>query len=540
MADYRDLCHTPGSQKWLKCWMAVYITRGGILPFVREQMTDLHKAFLDIIEKEGLHACSSCCIPNVLNCPTRGLCYVKKGHCNLHSAPELMYKFCKAHDRFKTEIEKQNRLKPFWTSSKAEKWFSSPLELAKCFLPKGEYSEKESFDELDFNGLIALIINCKTFETLFQAKMSDQTNICTEVRDLVNKIRHFERIDIPITDVELQDTIDNMIRLLSDPKDLCNREGVLRGLKQLKGDTLVISTQDAIKCLEEAYKSIDETNSKALEYIKKDITEKLEAFKDEVENITDKSLSKVREERGTSIAAIEEQRKQAFADIEKHLKEQDERDQLSKTSFKDQTDSLEAFAHVQEHKLEKIANDIDRETKEARTRSMYPSEEHLHKEFQLELIKYQERKHGYLQPVALVPDIKVPIDSLYVNPDVAIIQDNKDNSHEGHSGNESMKVESFRNMLFKKGEAFRIVHVIGEPGTGKTSFCSKIVSSWCKAQRSVFPQKNKDPIDSYDLDNVTTFLDEDTLSYASDAECDITEIISSQINFLEETYTAAM
>ncbi|WAR29956.1 hypothetical protein MAR_003524, partial [Mya arenaria] len=140
---------SPEAQNWLRQYLAVFITRKVILPAVKSKAVDLHK---DILGRLPAPVCSQ----------DHG---IKKGGSKLS---------CKFHDAFLVEIKSLHTKRPSWENAKTDTWHNDAFSIAKLFMQPSGYAEKNDFDQIDFNGIAAFMVNCTRFATTVQTS-SDQT-----------------------------------------------------------------------------------------------------------------------------------------------------------------------------------------------------------------------------------------------------------------------------------------------------------------------------------------------------------------------------
>jgi hypothetical protein len=171
---------------WLKGALAVLFTREALTEFVKSEISDFQRDLLQsIFTKNGIQLgtrCSSCTTANMLRCPTQEFCD-KRGKCKLHD-PNVPNKnpnqkcpnnIC---HNIKDAIVKHHRFQgPTWHITDATRWCLDAFQIAKCYLPPKGYDNKGSFDEIDFNGTLGVIIN----NTRFQNQMTAQMNSCSKV-----------------------------------------------------------------------------------------------------------------------------------------------------------------------------------------------------------------------------------------------------------------------------------------------------------------------------------------------------------------------
>ena len=170
--DYNKQLENPEFRNWVKSALALKFTQQGITGFIQKTTKSIHTNVLKGLGKKG--NCGVCSTPNILRCPTYGLCKVKHGTCSFHNCPSLQPRQCPNNicDDIRQEIVKRQRYPSSvqWTNTDATKWSSEYWEFAKCYLPYGSAGVKNE-TEADLSGLLTLIINCKDVDTYLTAKV---------------------------------------------------------------------------------------------------------------------------------------------------------------------------------------------------------------------------------------------------------------------------------------------------------------------------------------------------------------------------------
>ncbi|KAH3867870.1 hypothetical protein DPMN_031007 [Dreissena polymorpha] len=157
MASNTSIPTEKETQNWVKAILALNVTKDGLTKWVE---TELNK-----VQKTIGEGCGNCFIENLLACPTPGMCKRSSWkNCDFHLSKRP--KKCKICDRVKQNIISLHRFKrPSWKYTQAERWGTEPWEIGKCYLPDEGYSRISSVEELDLNGVMSILLNCKHFET---------------------------------------------------------------------------------------------------------------------------------------------------------------------------------------------------------------------------------------------------------------------------------------------------------------------------------------------------------------------------------------
>lgn len=206
MAENSEVFQLRESTNWYKCWMAVYITRIGIVDVIRETVFNFHADILKTVPEDDY--CTTCALPNVFKCGDKSkspsLCRMK-GQCDLHCFPKPsvfsshisvlsyckpaiigagawnVYRPCNFHGAIRDAVLNQHRHPtPSWRNTQCERWLHNPWQIAKCFMSKDGYKEKDSAEATDMNGLMQVMLTCKLFDNVSEADLSKEPNICSK------------------------------------------------------------------------------------------------------------------------------------------------------------------------------------------------------------------------------------------------------------------------------------------------------------------------------------------------------------------------
>ncbi|XP_053378523.1 uncharacterized protein LOC128548139 [Mercenaria mercenaria] len=262
-----------GFQNWIKANLALNITKEGIEDAVLTEINTFHQDTLnDILSPEQIlnnDLCRQCKIENLLPCPTRGICIVKKGLCSFHYTQQKLFRPCPKHicDRLRDNIRRCHNFNfPSWKNTKAEYWCQNPWELAKCYLPPDGYLGVSSIAETDINGIVSVIMNLSAF------KNKVNMHNCGQVREVTRTVRN--SLDLCINDQDLNNILDTLVAFLSASLfhgDLKAATSV-QNIAKLKMDSLTITTNFVTNILqdvthENTKKSMQVMNEKQAERV---------------------------------------------------------------------------------------------------------------------------------------------------------------------------------------------------------------------------------------------------------------------------------
>ncbi|KAH3783146.1 hypothetical protein DPMN_161074 [Dreissena polymorpha] len=248
MASLGDVFKEKERTNWLKAWLALDIAKPGLENFVTNEAQNFHQ---HIYLKLTGSSCTSCSTANLL----------KKKKCPRNICDNVCQEIIKEH--------RYNYQPNCWSSknTSAQLWQSSSrgyCELAKCFIQTDGYADKTTFKEIDFNGVVSYMLNCKRFESLLSfpittGKPTTHTPACLlyKAREIHKAVRH--SADMKLSDRDLQDYFKTLKDLLMDPGKISSpslshdshAQNAVKKLEELEKDTLLLTTSEMM-CLLEA------------------------------------------------------------------------------------------------------------------------------------------------------------------------------------------------------------------------------------------------------------------------------------------------
>lgn len=181
----------------LKCWSVLFYAKQGLKDFVENKLKELQN---NIVSGIGEELCTTCSTPNVLSCPTAGVCETADGQCRYHRVPldSIFFSWisvmafsspqsipnwnlpkpCKFHTAFSNRLVQQHNYRESSTlwKSEAEKWATDTSEMAKCFS-----NDRATTSEIDLVELCNVMMNCKRFQQFMKADLLQPFSICAKV-----------------------------------------------------------------------------------------------------------------------------------------------------------------------------------------------------------------------------------------------------------------------------------------------------------------------------------------------------------------------
>jgi hypothetical protein len=176
----------------VKGFSALRLVEEGVEPLVKEGSFQYTEEITNQARQEaglyGNDVCGHCTTHNAVPCKSgNGLCYYDKdGNCRFHdnSDPLKASKICPKGicNRIFRIIKSRHRFhSPNFKNTDARRWFQNPFEMMKCFIPTDGYQDKETVEDTDCAGLLSVIINCKSFQSLVAEDLGSPDNIFVKV-----------------------------------------------------------------------------------------------------------------------------------------------------------------------------------------------------------------------------------------------------------------------------------------------------------------------------------------------------------------------
>ncbi|XP_060570211.1 uncharacterized protein LOC132728569 [Ruditapes philippinarum] len=323
---------------------------------------------------------------------------------------------------------------PNWKNTNAQQWSVHPWSICKCFIDAPGYKEKPSAYDTDCAGLIHVILNNIYFHSHFGCNFTG-SNIFTKVRKCRNEIFHSSCTELEENDANSY--IDDMIAILKDSKELENRpesQQAITMLENLKQKDFIITTD----CLEKILQQIKEEMAKD----RKSTNEEYEELKKKLTDI-ERLLCKEREGK---------------LEVEKELGD-----------LKKKVSDLETVVSEQKEKIKKI-------TKENSTNQSQSDLEKAKLEFKKQLIEKYRKTLLQVSTTPLLPrGQKCSFREIYVRPTIT-------SEIKGDQGViKEIEISSMSEIFIKNGVPLKSIYVVGDAGSGKSSFCKYLINCWCMA-----------------------------------------------------------
>ncbi|XP_053406908.1 uncharacterized protein LOC128559421 [Mercenaria mercenaria] len=257
MSDYSSKLADKGFCNWIKANLAISVTKNGLQDVVCNKLQAVHQDVLNSTRTDDQIRnnifCSDCTTQSIIHCSTKFPCNSRANVCPFHE--QAKYRECpnRICDRIRDKIEKIHVFnKPSWKNTRAEAWCNSYWEYAKCFMPPCGYSDKPSFSETDFNGIISIVTNESSF-----ASQIDTKDVCEQARSIVNAVRH--NSDLSVSDQRLEDIVTVLQQFLSCCEEFKYNTRTSQArlkLEELKGKSFSINEGDVKECMNDQYEDL--------------------------------------------------------------------------------------------------------------------------------------------------------------------------------------------------------------------------------------------------------------------------------------------
>ncbi|XP_053401747.1 uncharacterized protein LOC123549072 [Mercenaria mercenaria] len=342
---------------------------------------------------------------------------------------------------------------PNWKNTDLQKWCSAPWEIAKCFINAPGYSDKSTADDIDISGLLHVFINNISYKT----HLSDNINrgdIFQKILQRRNELFHSPTMEMENT--KLNACIDEIIAILEDEKELKARhdaQSAVVKLKQLKQENFIITTHNEVDVCREALTSITndaeelkQTIQDAKDDIAKKQAEATEAVGEEAKKVLRDNLGESDNQNETLYERV--------GRLEQRL-----------TTLECRVDNLETIRQNQQKKLDYV------EGKQALQNGLVKLYQQHYVKTSISPLKSQEND--------------ISINEVYVSPQMAVEEQTKSNDGQDRKVEKRTPqrkyIHGYRQIFQTNGQKHKAIYIVGDVGTGKSSFCKMMIQNWCAA-----------------------------------------------------------
>ncbi|XP_060561816.1 uncharacterized protein LOC132721516 [Ruditapes philippinarum] len=470
-------------RQWVKAGLGLGYLKEGLVPFCNDIADQQHKDILQNIRSTkslpSTVTCGGCQVETLKpdHKPVPGnagnkICPLGQVKCSCCFKGKIACpnNICGAIYDFIVQHHASTPPAPNWKNSDALQWVTDPWSICKCFINAPGYEQKQSAGETDCTGLLHLMINNQYFHSHIGCDVTVTNNLFTKVRHYRNAIFHSSSMELE--ESEANTYLDDMIAVLQDGKELLHRSDAqiaVKKLQDLKNKDFIITTESFEEILrqikEEMAKVLKSTESAATKEEYDDLKKKLidleakmsDEKKGKLEN--EKELAELKK---TSSAL-----KKKLLELEaKMSRENDEK--LENAELKKKLGVLETLVSEQKKEIAKIKS----ETSSGQSQNY----EQTKLEWQKEMIASYCKTLLKVPAMPLLPrGQKCNFSEIYVRPTIT-------REIKGEKGEtKEIEVKSMSEIFIKNGVPLKHIYVLGDAGSGKSSFCKYLVNCWCIA-----------------------------------------------------------
>ncbi|XP_060604239.1 uncharacterized protein LOC132757075 [Ruditapes philippinarum] len=490
-------------RNWVRGGLAYKYLKQGLEGFADDVVKQNHKRILKSINYIPGTICSRCSIGSIRPLHTsrtdsvgkitcrwgqhRCNClHTKKEKCRLHICDYIMEEILKTHGSTPPT--------PNWANTDIQKWCTEPWEVAKCFINSPGYSDKTKAADIDISGILHVFINNTNLHSHLACSMTGKNNFI-KVRESRNKLFHSATMEME--DGEVAECIDDIIEILDDRKQLKGRldaQQAVNKLKQLKENKFVITTNNEVDVCKEALMFVSKTSD--------ELKQTIEDGKREVKNVIDKDTTAARESIHEAVKEFDEHRAILYERVKHMETDVPKKVKKIKTDVSERVGKMEKVVNERVRKLEYdvsvLKSDIssmkerqaslENKVKELDSvRQIYRRRLDFVKEkqeLQGELVKYYKRYYvkTSISPLKQQQDV-INVKDVYVPPEMEIIEENQcaDSNNSKQNMSKKKYVKGYHDIFQTHRQQNKKIYIIGEVGTGKSTFCKMMIENWCNA-----------------------------------------------------------
>ncbi|XP_053405567.1 uncharacterized protein LOC123566697 isoform X2 [Mercenaria mercenaria] len=265
-------------RQWVKAGLGLGYLKEGLAPFCDNVAKQQHKDILDDIKQTknlSTVTCGQCALKTLKpdhvkigkkQCPLDhdkcNCCYTSGKNACPNNVCGAIYDNIIANHASTPPA-------PYWKNTQTQQWTGDPWSIAKCFINAPGYDQKTSAADIDCTGLLHVIINNKYFRNHIQCNLAG-ANIFSKVRQYRNEIFHSSTMELEKADAN--SSIDDMIAVLKDGKELINRKDAKDAVKKLEEEMKRLKTDDSAQKEQSDYeKSKLDLQRRLIEHYREDI-----------------------------------------------------------------------------------------------------------------------------------------------------------------------------------------------------------------------------------------------------------------------------
>ncbi|XP_060561469.1 uncharacterized protein LOC132721222 [Ruditapes philippinarum] len=468
-------------RQWVKAGLGLGYLKEGLAPFCDDIGRQQHNYIINQIQQTKTPQpnvpCGVCQITTLQPDHVRvskGICPLKQDKCNCcfpNNKKPCPNNVCGAI--YDSIIQNHASIPPapFWKNSDVQQWSTDLWSISKCFINAPGYKDKPSAVDTDCTGLLHVIINNTYFHSHIGCNITGPNNLFSKVRQYRNEIFHSSNMELEESKANCY--IDDMIAVLQDGKELVHRQDAQQAvvkLQDLKKKNFIITTEG----FEDILREIKDEMSKVLKSTENSAT------KDEYDDLKKKLIeleTKMSDEQKGKLENEKElaELKKTITDLKKKLLELETKmskvndENLENAELKKKLGVLETLVSEQK---EEMAN-IKTETSSGQSQAEY---DQAKLGCRTQLIEHYRSDVLKVSAIPLQPDEEnYNFSDVYIRPTIT----NKIEKNRGES--EENEIQSMSEIFTKNGDPQKFIYVVGDAGSGKSSFCKYLINCWCMA-----------------------------------------------------------
>ncbi|XP_060558009.1 uncharacterized protein LOC132718323 [Ruditapes philippinarum] len=487
-------------RNWVRGVLAYKYLKKGLEGFADDVVKQEHKRILSAIYQKSSttcklrpkHECSTHCAGKNECLLSRIKCtclYAKKEKCRFQVCEHIMNDILGSHGSTSPT--------PNWENTDIQKWCTEPWEVAKCFINAPGYFYKTKAD-MDISGLLHVFINNASLHSHLACSMAEK-NIFIKVRGRRNKLFHSASMEMEGR--ALTECIADIVKILEDPKELKGRpdaQQAVSKLKQLKESKFIITTNNEVDAYKEAISYVSQKSE--------ELKQVIEVGKKEIQFAVDQDTARAKE----NIQTCQNDAIKEFDKRSEVIYERVEKLESDVSVLKSDVSFVKEQVKSWEEKLEELKN--ERHIYERRLD--YVEEK---KELQGKLIEYYQRHcvKTSMSPLAQEQD-SINIKDIYVPSEIKVIAVNQSAQT---SMPEKKYLQGYHEIFKTKEQRNKKIYVLGNVGTGKSTFCKMMIENWCKyhmvideARESTCPENDHEKTNTESFDPYMVYKRDDDVS----------------------------
>ncbi|KAL3891815.1 hypothetical protein ACJMK2_004061 [Sinanodonta woodiana] len=468
---------------WLKVGLALYYLKDGLGSFIQDEVDAMHQSLLQKLYNASTvpaQLCSSCNAKDVKQ-NRKTYAWEFKNRCPIS--------LC---DTWLTELlalcTNPTSSKLYCENCAVTAWPKSPWECAKFYMPRGQAVHNIGPAQSDSQALLTLMASCKHFHSKLSPGGIQLTHTVSVIR---NTVMHSG--DMRLSDNDRTRYITDIIKLLEDPshlKSLDDCKKAVAEINKINTDSLEVFFNTDMELEMMALRACAEGCRQELGVQRVETEKTVESLKEEIKNLQKKIKDKVGDidtkcqKMGARVNKLTSGLKNVKGQVRTQSAMVKKTDKLLKRK------ALPGLCQ-QKKKVKKLEKEVkfiqERDSLASAATASQVSLMNVESDVRdIQLLLLSAYKGVQIISVNAVLDNAVywkDIEDFYT--DIVIEQEAEEESTQRKKNEQQLKktVTSFK-QIFKKCDSNMTRIVLQAPaGQGKSTFCRKLVHTWCSVQK---------------------------------------------------------